>query len=117
MRETANLLKLTYSGPVECGRCVKKHFTEETLRFSQTGGNDADQLHCRLVELVGVVTQQCKDDRELRALFELKMGGLQHDVADLKKIAADLVHKVDDAGSCNAALLSLIQKMTIDHTD
>jgi hypothetical protein len=43
-----------------------------------TAGDDADQLHRRLGELVGVVTpQQCKDDHELRALFELKMGGLQ----------------------------------------
>jgi hypothetical protein len=27
------------------------------------------------------------------------------------------VHKVDDVGSCNAALLALIRKLTIDHTD
>jgi hypothetical protein len=46
-------------------------------RTPATAGDDADQLHRRLGELVGSVTQQCKDDRELRALFELKMGGLQ----------------------------------------
>jgi hypothetical protein len=78
-------------------------------RTPATAGDDADQLHRRLGEFV-VVTQQCKDDRELRALFELKMGGLL-------VYSMTSVHKVDDVSSCNAALLALIRELTIDHTD
>jgi hypothetical protein len=82
-----------------------------------TAGNDADQLHRRLGELVGAVDQQCQDVRDLCPLFELQMGDVQSIVADLlKNTVAHLAHKVDDVDSCNAALLTLIQKSAIDNT-